>query len=173
MGADAGAGKSVALADLSYLASYASQAAFAQRILASGTAAKIDAYASWNTNANTVGTALAEAVAAGAGRRMHSYDTLAHRTFTFVRFVDDYAYHDFVRPDLNANLEAQGVADHTLLPPQTAATAAERDRSLLWYQAAGILAQLYPGYHIAALSIGLPWERTFETSVDVGIAPNL
>jgi hypothetical protein len=173
MAADVNAGGSVALADLSYLASYASQAAFAQRILSSGTAAKIDAYASWNTNANTVGTALAEAVAAGAGRRMHTYDALAHRTFTFVRFVDDYAYHDFVRPNLNADLDAQGVTDHTLLPALTAASSAERDRSLLWNRADTILAQLYPGYHIAALSIGLPWDRTFETSVDVGIAPNL
>lgn len=173
MASDVNAGESVALADLSYLTSYASQAAFARRILASGTAAKLDAYSSWNTNANTVGTALAEAVAAGAGRRMHTYDALAHRTFTFVRFVDDYAYHDFVRPDLNAELDAQGVTDHTLLAPQTAADSAERDRSLLWYRADEILSQLYPGYHIAALSIGLPWDRTFETSVDVGIAPNL
>jgi uncharacterized protein DUF4127 len=173
MASDVNAGDSVALADLSYLTSYASQAAFAQRILVSGTAAKLDAYSSWNTNANTVGTALAEAVAAGAGRRMHTYDALAHRTFTFVRFVDDYAYHDFVRPDLNATLDAQGVTDHTLLSPQTAALSADRDRSLLWYRADAILSQLYPGYHIAALSIGLPWDRTFETSVDVGIAPNL
>ncbi|HKE36896.1 MAG TPA: DUF4127 family protein [Candidatus Baltobacteraceae bacterium] len=173
MTSDVNAGGSVALADLSYLASYSSQAAFAERILASGTAAKLDAYSSWNTNANTVGTALAEAVAAGAGRRMHTYDALAHRTFTFVRFVDDYAYHDFVRPDLNGNLDAQGVTDHTLLPPQTAAASAGRDRALLWNRAAAILAQLYPGYHIAALSIGLPWDRTFETSVDVGIAPDL
>ena len=173
MASDVNAKNSVALADLSYLTSYTSQAAFAQRILSSGTAARLDAYASWNTNANTVGTALAEAVAAGAGRRMHTYDVLAHRTFTFVRFVDDYAYHDFVRPDLNADLDAQGVTDHTLLSPQTAAASAERDRSLLWYRADAILSVLYPGYHIAALSIGLPWDRTFETSVDVGIAPDI
>jgi hypothetical protein len=173
IGAQVAGGNSVALADLSYLVSYGSQAAFAQRLLASGVAAKLDAYASWNTNANTVGTALAEAIAAGGGRRMHTYDSLAHRTFTFVRFVDDYAYHDFVRPDLNAALDAQGVTDHTLLPSQTAAQSAQRDRALLWQQAAAILPMLDPGYHIAALSIGLPWDRTFETFVDVGIAPNL
>ena len=173
MASDEAAGRSVALADLSYLASYASQASFAERVLNAGIAAKLDAYSSWNTNANTVGTALAEAIAAGAGRRTHTYDELAHRTFTFVRFVDDYAYHDYVRPDLNETLQAQGIVDHTLLDPTPAAASAQRDRELLWRRAAGILAQLYPGYHIAALSIGLPWERTFETSVDVGIAPNL
>ncbi len=170
---DAARGRSVALADLSFLTSYGDQAAFAQRILDSGLAARLDAYSSWNTNANTAGTALAEAIAAGAGRRMRTYDALAHHTFTFVRFLDDYAFHDLVRPDLNATLAAQGVTDHSMLGPDDAAATADRDRALLWRYAETILARLDPGYHIAALSIGLPWSRTFETSVDVGIAPNL
>lgn len=173
MSADVSAGRSVALADLSYLKSYRDQANFAQRILASGLAAHLDAYSSWNTNANTVGTALAEAIAAGAGRRTNTYDALAHRTFTFIMFLDDYAYHDEVRPDLNATLAAEGITDHTLLAPDVAASIAQRDRALLWRYADAILAQLDPGYHIAAMSIGLPWSRTFETSIDVGIAPNL
>ncbi|MFY9737856.1 MAG: DUF4127 family protein [Candidatus Cybelea sp.] len=170
---DVDRGRSVAFADLSYLTSYRDQAAFAQRLLTSGLASRLDAYASWNTNANTVGTALAEAIAAGAGRRLHTYDALAHRTFTFVRFVDDYAYDDEVRPQLNATLAAQGITDHTLLVPGAAASIAQLDRSLLWNDAVGILSQLDPGYHVAAISIGLPWSRTFETSIDVGIAPNI
>ena len=170
---DVDRGRSVAFADLSYLTSYRDQAAFAQRLLTSGLASRLDAYASWNTNANTVGTAFAEAIAAGAGRRLHTYDALAHRTFTFVRFVDDYAYDDEVRPQLNATLAAQGITDHTLLVPGAAASIAQLDRSLLWNDAVGILSQLDPGYHVAAISIGLPWSRTFETSIDVGIAPNI
>ncbi len=173
MSAARAAGRSVALADLSYLGSYAQQAAFARSILASGLAAQLDAYSSWNTNANTVGTALAEAIAAGAGRRTHTYDALAHRTFTFVMFLDDYAFHDEVRPDLNATLESQGITDHSLLSPEVAARLAQRDDALLWRYALQILPQLDPGYHIAAMSIGLPWSRTFETSIDVGIAPDI
>jgi hypothetical protein len=173
MRADIASGRSVALADLGFFDSYASQAGFANRVLASGLAARLDAYASWNTNANTVGTALAEAVAAGAGRRMHTYDSLAHRTFTFMRFVDDYAYHDDVRPQLNAWLDQQGIADHTLLTPAGAAIVASRNRALLWNRAVTILEQLDPEYHIAAIDISLPWRRTFETEVDVGLAPNL
>ncbi len=173
MTADATAGRAVALADLSYLASYRAQASFAQRILASGLAAKLDAYASWNTNANTVGTALAEAIAAGSGRRLGTYDALAHRTFTFTRFLDDYAFHDEVRPDLNATLDAQGVTDRTLLSPAVDAAISQRNQALLWQYAGQILAQLDPGYHIAAMSIALPWNRTFETAIDVGLAPNL
>ncbi len=173
MTSDDSVGRSVALADLSYLRSYRDQANFARRILASGLAARLDAYSSWNTNANTVGTALGEAIAAGAGRRMRTYDALAHRTFTFLLFLDDYAFHDEVRPDLNATLASQGTADHSLLPPEVAATIAQRDRALLWNYAEKILTKLDPGYHIAAMSIELPWNRTFETSIDVGLAPNL
>lgn len=165
--------RSVALADISYLASDRAQARFAQRILASGLATRLDAYASWNTNANTIGTTLAEAIAAGAGRRLGTYDALAHRTFTFVRFLDDYAFDDEVRPELIATLNAQGITDHTLLSPDVAASVSERDRALLWGYGERILSQLYPGYHIAAISIGLPWNRTFETTIDVGLAPNL
>jgi len=173
MANDVDQGRSVALADLSYLTSYHDQAAFAQRLLGSGLASRLDAYASWNTNANTAGTALAEAIAAGAGRRLHSYNALAHRTFTFVRFVDDYAFHDEVRPQLNATLAAEGITDHTLLPPAAAAAIAQLDRSLLWNDAVVILSQLDPSYHIAAISIALPWNRTFETSITAGIAPTL
>jgi hypothetical protein len=170
---EAGEGRSVALADLSFLTSYPDQDAFARRILASGLASRLDAYSSWNTNANTAGAALAEAIAAGAGRRMGTYDSLAHRTFTFVRFLDDYAFHDEVRPDLNATLAAEGIADHSLLEPSVATAMTQRDRALLWSHAVAILEQLDPGYHIASMSIGLPWTRTFETAIDVGLAPNL
>lgn len=170
---DAAAGRSVALTDLSFLHSYASQGAFAQRVLSSGLAAKLDAYASWNTNANTEGTALAEAIAAGAGRRLGTYDALAHRTFTFMRFLDDYAFHVDVRPALNAWLDARGITDHTVLAPDVAAQTARRNNALLWSYVDPILTQLDPGYHIAALSLTLPWGRTFETRVDAGLAPNL
>jgi len=103
--------QSVALADITFLSnSFVAQAQFAERLLASGVMSHLDAYASWNTNANTVGAALAEAIAAGAGRRTHSYNALAHAEFTFDRVVDDYAFHDYVRPDLNAYLSAHGTA---------------------------------------------------------------
>ena len=174
MQTDETAGRSVALADLTFLEnSFASQARFAESLLGSGIASKLDAYSSWNTNANTVGTAIAEAVAAGVGRRTHRYNALAHMTFTFNRIADDYAFHDYVRPDLNAWLTAQGVEDHTYLLPDVAARTAARNRDELFARAAALLPELYPGYHIAAIEIGLPWNRTFETEIDVALAPNL
>ncbi len=177
MQADADARHSVALADLTYLEGggdpgYAAQAAFARRILADGIASKLDAYSSWNTNANTVGTALAEAVAAGVGRRAGTYDAIAHREFTFMRLVDDYAYHDEVRPLLNAQLDAQHL-DHMILMPPGDAAVADENRALLWNDAQAILVQLYPNYHIAAMQISLPWDRTFETQIEVSLALDL
>jgi len=174
MHAAAFAGKPVAFADLAFLTNdYASQAAFAARMLGDGTMGRIDAYASWNTNANTVGTALAEAVAAGAGRRMHAYDALAHRAFTFNRVLDDVVFHTEVRPDLNRALDARGVNDHTYLLPEVAAPIAARARDALWSRAIEVLAQMYPDDHLAAIGITLPWNRTFETEIDARIAPNL
>ncbi len=170
--ADLDGGRRVAVVDLSFEAGYDEQKAFANALLTSGLARRLDAYSSWNTDANTTGTALAEAIAAGAGRRMHSYDGLAHRTFTFLRFVDDVDFHDDVRPELNDWLAAQGIADHTLLAPAVAAETSERNRALLWYEAQATLVQLYPQLHIAAMKLTLPWDRTFETDIDVRLAPN-
>lgn len=171
---DEAAHKSVAFADLTFLKNtFAGQARFAEMLLASGAASKLDAYSSWNTNANTIGTAVAEAVAAGVGRRAGTYDALAHKEFTFNRIVDDYAFHDYVRPQLNAVLDAQGVPDHTYLLPEQAAPIAELNRAALWNRAQAILPQLYPGYHIAAMSITLPWNRTFETEIDASLAPDV
>ncbi len=171
---DAQAGHPVAFADLSFLTGrYDAQAGFARQLLESGLATKLDAYASWNTNANTVGTALAESIAAESGRRTGTYDGLAHKEFTFDRIVDDYAFHDRVRPMLNAALDAQGVTDHMYLEPPLSQAIAELNRGALWNDAAGILPELYPGYHIAAMTMTLPWNRTFETEIDVALAPDL
>ncbi|HZZ65937.1 MAG TPA: DUF4127 family protein [Candidatus Baltobacteraceae bacterium] len=172
--ADEAVHKSVALADLTFLEdTYADQAHFAAQLLASGAATNLDAYSSWNTNANTVGTALAEAVAAGVGRRAGTYNALAHKEFTFNRFVDDYLFHDEVRPQLNTLLDRQGVSDHTYLLPAQAAAAQTFNRAALWNGAAALLPQLYPGYHIAAMDITLPWNRTFETEIDASLAPGV
>ena len=170
--ADVQAGKPVAFADLTFLEdTFSDQAAFAEKLLRDGVASKLDAYSSWNTNANTVGTAIAEAVAAGAGRRRGTYDALAHKEFTFNRIVDDYAFHDYVRPQLNTALDAQGVQDHTYLLPEQAASIAALNRAALWNRAQAILQELDPGYHIAAMQITLPWNRTFETQIGASLAP--
>ncbi|MBD5657486.1 MAG: DUF4127 family protein, partial [Candidatus Eremiobacteraeota bacterium] len=165
---DVAAKKSVAVADLTFLRGGPGpdQRELTQALIARGIAGKIDAFASWNTDANTIGTALPEAIAVGAGKRGGGYDPRAHAQFMLDRYADDYAFHQFVRPVLNDTLRARDI-DTTLLLPDIAREANSTNRALLWPYALDLLASIYPNYRDAGLTITLPWDRTFETELDV------
>jgi hypothetical protein len=166
------AGRSVALADLTYLTySYASQAAFVQQLIAARIAGKLDAYSSWNTGANTVGIALGEAIAVGAGRRSAKYDPLAHAEFMLDRYIDDYLYHTRIRPQVNAELSAQGVSQHYWLTPDVAQRANARVRELITPLAKDLLHGIYPHYRAERLDIYLPWPRTAEIRSEITLSP--
>ena len=164
-----GRSPSAAVADLTFLAAgnLPEQRALVEALIGAGVAGRIDAFASWNTTANTVGTALPVAFASLAGRRGASFDPRAHAQFMLDRYADDYAFHDFVRPTLNAALSVRGVADHTYLLPNDAALTQTQNRADLWPHALELLATIYPQYRDAGLTITLPWDRTFETQLDV------
>jgi hypothetical protein len=160
----------VALVDLTFLTrSYAPQAAFVEALLARGIAGKLDAYSSWNTTANSAGIALSEAIAAGVGRRARTYDAGAHAAFMFDRYVEDYLYHDIVRPRVNADLAAHGVVEHYYLSPDAAGEADREVRALIEPLATSLFRRLYPRLRIASLSISLPWPRTAELETDVRV----
>jgi hypothetical protein len=166
------AGALVAVADLSFLQSgdLAAQELLPQSLIAHGVAGELAAYASWNTTANTVGTAIPEAIAVAAGKRMGTYDPGAHAQFMLDRYADDYAFHDFTRPALNAWLSAHGTPDHTYLEPPLATAAADENRADLWPRALDLLRTIYPECRDRGLTITLPWDRTFETELDVRLA---
>ncbi len=167
--AGAPAGPRPAVADLTFLAEndLPQQRALTEALIARGVAGTIDAFASWNTTANTIGTALPEAIAVLAGRTTGGYDATAHAQFMLDRYADDYGFHGFVRPQLNADLSAAGVADHTYLLPDAATFAASANRAALWPRALDLLRSIYPRYRDMGLTITLPWDRTFETELDV------
>ena len=169
---DVHAARSVAVADLSFLQGDVGvqQQELTQALIARGVAGKIDAFASWNTDANTIGTALPEAIAVGVGKRAGRYDARAHAQFMLDRYADDYAFHQFVRPPLNAALRARDI-DTTLLLPEVAREANSDNRAALWPYALDLLAKIYPQYRDAGLTITLPWERTFEAELDVRLEP--
>jgi hypothetical protein len=171
--ADVRRGRLAAVADLTFLAQddYDQQRGLVDDLLARGIAGSIAAFASWNTTANTLGTAIPEAIAVAAGRRTGSYNARAHARFMLDRYADDYAFHDFTRPALNAWLAGQGISDHTYLPPAVAEQTAWRNRADLWPRSLDLLAAIYPHYADAGLTITLPWDRTFETELDVRITP--
>ncbi|HEY0381696.1 MAG TPA: DUF4127 family protein, partial [Candidatus Elarobacter sp.] len=161
-----------AVADLSFLATndYAQHRQLMDELIARHVAGRIDAFASWNTVANTIGTALPEAVAVLAGRRLGTYDARAHATFTLMRYVDDIAFHADVRPQLNADLSAHGVSDHTYLLPDVARAASSENRAKLWRDGLQLFAQIAPAYRDGGFTITLPWDRTFETELDLRLS---
>ena len=169
---DVSMGHSVALVDLTYLTySYTSQASFVERLIAFGLASKIDAYSSWNTDANSTGIALAEAIATVAGRKRATYDPIAHAEFMLDRYIDDYLYHTQIRPQINAELTARGVTEHYWLAPDIAARANARVQALIVPAARRLLQQLYPRYRAQRLDIFLPWPRTAEIRSEIQIVP--
>lgn len=162
-----------AVADLTFLdaGNMDEQRALVEAMIARGIAGKIDAFASWNTTANTIGTAIPAAIATLAGRSTHAYDPVAHAQFMLDRYADDYAFHDFVRSAVNDDLRKAGIADHTYLLPAAASFAASQNRADLWPRALALLQSIYPLYRDMGLTITLPWDRTFETELDVRLAP--
>jgi hypothetical protein len=170
---DVAAGKLVAVADLSFLAAadLDQQRTLVDALIARKIAGELAAFASWNTTANTVGTALPEAIAVAAGRRMGTYDALAHDQFMLDRYADDYAFHTYTRPALNSSLSAAGTSDHTYLLPGLAGRTEEADRADLWPRTLTLLHTVYPADEDAGLTITLPWDRTFETELDVRLRP--
>lgn len=172
-GTPGGSGPVVAVADLSFLTAddYPAQRRLTDDLIERGIAGRVDAFASWNTVANTVGTALPEAIAVRAGRLLGTYDRDAHATFTLMRYVDDVAFHADVRPKLNADLSARGITDHTYLPPSAADRVASENRALLWSEGLDLLARIEPQFRDAGFTITLPWDRTFETELDLRLDP--
>jgi len=146
------------------------QRALTDALVARELAGRLDGFASWNTDANTVGTALAVAIAAGAGRRAGRLDERALAQFMLNRYIDDYAFHQFVRPQLNRSLRAEGI-DTSLLLPAVARQASSANRAALWPHALELMAKIYPQYRDGGLTITLPWDRTFETQIDVRLKP--
>lgn len=170
---DVSATRSAAVADLTFLAGSppsAEQQALTRTLIERRLAGRVDAFASWNTDANTVGTALAAAIAVGTGRRSGHYDARAHAQFMLDRYADDYAFHQFVRPVLNETLRARSV-DTTLLTHGVAVEADDLNRALLWPLALDLLSSIYPEYRDSGLTITLPWQRTFETQLDPRLSP--
>jgi hypothetical protein len=160
---DIARGHQVALVDLTFLTkSYAAQAAFVRELIDAGIAGRLAAYSGWNTTANSTGIALGEAVASGVGRRTGHYNAPMHAAFMLDRYIDDYLYHDIVRPRVDATLAARGITAHWYLAPDVWRRADAQVRAELLPMAHELLRKIYPQYRAAQLDVSLPWPRTFE-----------
>jgi len=59
-----------------------------------------------------------------------------------------------------------------LLLPEIASQTTDDDRAALWRYAVALLHDIYPQYGDGGLTITLPWDRTFETQIDVRLRPS-
>lgn len=163
--------RSVAVADLSFInGALAQQSELIEALIQRGMAAQLDGYGSWNTDANSVGTALAAAVFTEVGRRTGRLNANAHATFLLDRYADDYAYRLLVRTRLNDVLQNEHIAQTYLLPGS--AMRMESDaRALLWQQLISLRDRVFPQYALCRATITLPWQRTFETKLMIELQP--
>lgn len=169
---DAAAHRSIAVADLTFLGGSAEeQQALVRSLVERKIAASLDGFASWNTAANSLGTALPAAIAAGAGRRLGTFDAGAQAAFLLDRFIDDYGYRLFVRGAVNDDLAARGVTDHSYLLPADLRFAQDDVRSRLEPLGFLLLDELGLALREPAILTTLPWARTFEVWIDVLFRP--
>ena len=108
-------------------------------------------FAAWNTAANTIGTALAQAVL-----------PLSSQEFCKRRLIEDWGYQTVLRPKLAAKLSARG-ADIWRLGTEELAFAEKYLNEEMERFAEAL------GYRVP-LVYGLPWERVFEISLTPQIA---
>ncbi len=137
-----------------------------EALIADKAAALPAAFASWNTTANSVGTAMAAGACSAIAAHFRVDTEQARMNFLFDRYVDDYAYRLLVRPGLNADLRAKGYDTYSLAAQSSDAQAEMRRR--LWPLAIDIFDGSFApdGWTQSELGLYLPWQRTFEVRVE-------
>lgn len=164
-------GAPIALADITFIDDDIGEERVEPEALQdAGVAALPMAFASWNTTANTAGTALSEAACTALAQHFDRPAREAQATFLFDRYVDDYAYRLLVRPELNGELRSAGFDTFALGGASDYAESELRHR--LWPLAVDWFdANFAPaGWKQSELSMYLPWQRTFEVQVDTELS---
>ena len=164
----------VALADVAFV--NGADLFLGRKLLQSGLAPRLMAYAGWNTAGNTLGTVLAHAVLHLLALRHDPVpeQITAHLVFLFRRYLDDYFYQTVERTHLvYEDLPALGLAPSMERLPADKLEAVERRLQARLSAAAGELcnrfvqAGLVRDVHIS--NITLPWQRLFEVGFDVQV----
>lgn len=119
---------------------------------------KLGGYAGWNTSANTVGTAIAEAV-----DFYHFGNTARHKNFLGLRYVEDLGFCSSVREKVVGKLPEYNMDYFDIK---------ESDGIISQVVKAGLeefikneLSSIGNNLHISSLT--LPWKRMFEVDMDV------
>ncbi|MBE5950379.1 MAG: DUF4127 family protein [Lachnospiraceae bacterium] len=148
-------GKRVAIADNAY--SNGGELDLIRMLNKHGILMDVSAYAGWNTNGNTLGTVLAEAV--------YDYyygDTKQRKDFLVERYLEDVGYCSHARGLVTTEISAY--ADTAFATEENAAEVAASARVHLDEFTAQYLSSIADKVHITHVS--MPWKRMFEVKLD-------
>lgn len=148
-------GKRVAVADNAY--SNGGELDLIRMMNKHGVLMQLSAYAGWNTNGNTLGTVLAQAV--------YDYyygDTKQRKDFLVERYLEDVAYCSYARGLVTKEISASGEA--VFATGEGAAKVAQSVETHLKEFAKQYLSSIEEDVRITHVS--LPWKRMFEVKLD-------
>jgi hypothetical protein len=167
-------GGTVALADVAFV--NGADLFLGRRLMETGLAPHLAAYAGWNTAGNTLGTVLAHAVLHRLMQQAPSHPerNAGHLAFLFRRYLDDYFYQTLVRTDLAfQDLPALGLKPGMERLPNDKLPEVEARLKARLGAAAGELGRSFVGAglvrRIAVDHFRLPWQRLFEVGFDVSV----
>ena len=119
---------------------------------------KVDGYAGWNTSANTVGTAIAEAVDA-----YHFGITSKHLNFLGQRYVEDIGYCSVVRQKITEELDGYEM-NYFDVKEKDGIISKLTKKSLEDF----VKEELYSlKGKLVIIKVILPWRRMFEVDIEV------
>jgi len=167
-------GVPVALADVAFV--NGADLFLGQCLMQTGLAARLSAYAGWNTAGNTLGTVLAQAALYLLMQRgpQTTDQKTAQLGFLFRRYLDDYFYQTRVRTDLAfQDLPVLGLTPGMERLPKeqlplveeklrTRLSASAEELSLHFIQSGSV-------HDIRVENIHLPWQRLFEVGFEVNL----
>jgi len=165
------AGRAVGLADAAYCNGADPELIAALR--RTGAARDLDAFAAWNTAANTVGTVVAHLCLQAAGDRAPSrIEPAASRTFLASRLVDDYGYQSVARQRAIAHARQTGADPHALGPAwQDLEAYVNAELVPLSHSIySDLLAAPDDGFGVE-VGASLPWHRLFEVELELAWPP--
>ena len=148
-------GKIVTIADNAY--ANGGDLQIVRLLNANGLLMKLDGYAGWNTSANTIGTAIAEAVDS-----YHFKITPKHRNFLGLRYIEDLGYCSVIRTKVSEQLSAYGMNYFDVKEKDGVISKLIKDRLEEFIREE--LSSLNGALHINSLN--LPWRRMFEADIE-------
>jgi len=148
-------GKRVAVADNAY--SNGGELDFIRMLNKYGILMDLHAYAGWNTNGNTLGTVLAQAV-----YDFYYGDTKQRKDFLVERYLEDVAYCSYARGIVTK--EISGTGRNEFATEDGAAMVADRARYHLEEFLNTYLSSVAKDVRITHVS--MPWKRMFEVRLD-------